>query len=402
MASTKTFVNCEKIDILFFDIPYSNLRRFGNEISKHLKAIEGNVSIGGIFCKAPPKNYDGCVFDSLFLRKDIKNIDLFFEKYHVQMLVLTNPRVPDQELMLHAKKHHIKIVMLQEGIIFKGTNINDVSTKNILSIFGKISSLAKTLKYLKILHRMCKYDKKSYIGLLKKILSEKINITLITAEYFSEKLNANFMYTMGHYWDSYFIDSLGYSESQLVLIGDHDLDGFEEPRKIENAICYVANVLVEDGTIKKKDFLEFVGFLEKSIDKTTKLYVKLHPRSDIKLYKALNDHNVTFLRHEALPNVKVYIGHRSTLLGRALYISDQLMLWRFKSEDICFYEKFASAVCTNMAELASAIDNSISKEHSNEKRIIIEDYYWWNKNGAFNTCAKHIHAYLKGEISSEK
>ena len=37
-----------------------------------------------------------------------------------------------------------------------------------------------------------------------------------------------------------------------------------------------------------------------------------------------------FIREGSLPSVTCYIGHRSTLLARALYESDNLLIWKFK------------------------------------------------------------------------
>jgi hypothetical protein len=385
----------ETYDILFFDIPYVNLRRFGNELSHYVKQENPNISTVGVFCNRIPKKYGVTSFNKIFLRKDIKDIDVFLLKHKIKILVLTNPRIPDQEMMLHAKKNGIKVVMLQEGIIFNGTNINDINLRNIFSIFGK---LKKSMGYLRIMRKMCKYDKKPFLPLIAAIFKKKNNVTLIVANYFSYKLKADFMYIMGNYWRDYYVSEIGHEERELVLIGDHDLDDFSEPKETEDAICYIANVLVEDGTIRKTAFLRFIKMFSECVDKNRKIYIKLHPRSDIKLYQAFENHNVVYLRKEALPNVKIYFGHRSTLIGRALYISDHLILWRFKSEKVCFYEPFASKVCVDRSDLVQALDETSAAKLTNEKRNRVEDYYWWNKNGALNSCANHILQYLNEVI----
>lgn len=377
----------ETYDIMFFDIPYDNLLRFGSEISKRIKLIDEEIKTIGVFCNRIPKSFEGSHLDTIILREDIANIDEFLLTRKIKLLVLTNPRIPDQEMMLHAKKNGVKVVMLQEGIIFSGTNINDVNVSNFLSVFGK---LKKTFSYLDIVRKMCEYDDKPFLPLIKNILRIRKNITLIVASYFSEKLNANYIYTMGEYWHDYYISEIGYNRNQLVLIGDHDLDNFVEPKEVEDSMCYIANVLVEDGTIKKSVFLKFIQIFSESVSKDKRIYIKLHPRSDIQLYKAFENHNVVFLRKEPLPNVKIYVGHRSTLIGRALYISDHLILWRFKSEKICFYEPFASKVCMNKNDFLQAIDEVSAAPFATTKKDKVSKYYLWNKNGALNSCAHHI------------
>ncbi len=50
--------------------------------------------------------------------------------------------------------------------------------------------------------------------------------------------------------------------------------------KNEDAICYIANIPVKDGTVIKNDFDTFLHTFADSVDKKTDLYVKLHPISN--------------------------------------------------------------------------------------------------------------------------
>lgn len=379
-----------KIDILFFERPLVDLKKFAFKISDVLKVLDDDLKIGAV-CIELPRKGDSSKIDYFFYRSKIKNIDFFLEMTSVKMIVFTQSRIPDLEFMLHAKKRGIKTIMIQEGVMFDGMNINDV---NIQNAFAILRYIPKVFEYLNIVRQMCKYDGKSYIHVLHRILKEKKNITIILSKSFSYPLIGDYVLTMGDYWKEYYESKYGYKGNQIYVVGDHDLDGFRSSNLNEPAICYIANALLEDGSIRKKDFNDFIEILARTVDKKTKLYVKLHPRSNKSYYDRLNTHNVEFIRNGELPSVNVYIGHRSALLGRALYESDALIIWRFPNEEFCFYEKYATATCSDEYSFKKALNSININEHSNEKLADISSVYWSNPKGAIKTIANCIYNYM--------
>lgn len=377
------------IDILFFERTLADLKKFAFKISSELKKIDPQLKIGAVAIEMPGDK-DKNDIDVFVNRNDIKDIDDFLKSNGVRMMVFTQTRIPDMEFILHCKKLGIKTIMLQEGVMFDGMNINDVSVANAFAILGYIPKVAE---YFHILWNMCKYDKRSFTKVVWHFLTKKKNVTLTIAKEFSEHLICDYILTMGEYWDDYYLTKHGYKKEQIRLIGDHDLDGFVPKGDNEAAICYIANVLVEDGTVKKKDFDKFLQAFAESVDKKIKLYIKLHPRSDKDLYKFLDDHNVEFIRNGSLPSVNVYVGHRSALLGRALYESDTLIIWRFACEEVCFYEQYATATCTTSAELKTAMSSVDINTHTNKKLDIISKVYWNNPEGSMAAAARLINDY---------
>lgn len=382
--------NYPQIDVLFFERPLVDLKKFAFKIANVIKRNNENIKLGAI-CIELPSEYDNNKIDYFYHRNQIKDPDEFLIGSQVKLIVFTQSRIPDLEFMLHAKKLNIKTIMIQEGVMFDGMNINDVSKKNFSAIFWYIP---KVLEYLNILRHMCKYDGRSYIKTIGEVLKKKKNITIIIANAFSSHLICDYVLTMGEYWDDYYIEKHGYKKEQIRLIGDHDLDGFVPQNNNEAAFCYIANALLEDGSIKKKDFDEFIALLGKSIDKETKLYVKLHPRSNRSLYDSLNDHNIEFIRNGSLPSVNVYIGHRSALLGRALYESDSLIIWRFPNEEFSFYEQYSLATCTDADSFAHVVRNVDIHTHTNKKVAEISRVYWNNPEGSMNAAGNYIQHYL--------
>lgn len=384
----------ESIDILFFERPLVDLRKFAFKIARELKKIEKEIRIGAVCIELPSqKEKEDNAVDIFWHRRQINNIDQFLISHGVKIIVFTQCRIPDLEFILHAKKIGIKTIMLQEGVMFDGMNINDVSIANIFAMFGY---LPKVAEYLNIIRHMCQYDKQSFYKVIMQVLKKKKNITMIVEEQFSVHLIGEYLLTMGEYWDEYYESHHGYTKDQIRLIGDHDLDGFTPSGKNEEAICYIANVLVEDGSAKKSDLEEFLKAFAEAVDKNIKIYIKLHPRSNQNLYYLLDDHNVEYIRNDPLPSVNVYIGHRSALLGRALYESDSLIIWKFPNEEFSFYEKYATAVCTNRNELIKTFREIDITEHSNKKIGAISKVYWKNPKGAMKSAAQLIYNYMKG------
>lgn len=380
----------DKIDLLFFERPLVDLKRYAFKIAPYIKSMDNKLSLASISLELPESGTDTGV-DRSYLRNEIKDIDAFLKDHCVSVIVFTNPRIPDMEMILHAHKLGIKTVMIQEGVIFEGANINDVSAANVAA---SLKFIPKTLSYFNILRRMCRYDSRSYLGLLKEILHKKQNITSIVAHYFSPYLIGDYVLTMGEMWAGYYINTMRYPEDRIRVMGDHDLDGFQICEEKEKAICYIATVLVEDGSVSRKEFERFLTALSKAVDRKTKLYVKLHPRSDESLYTILKDHNIEFIRDRELPRTTVYIGHRSTLLARALYESDNLIIWKFPNEREDFFEKFASYTVSSEDELREAMKGTDVNTCSNLKRNEMEKIYWLNPNGANKTAARMIYEYM--------
>ena len=383
------------LDVLFFERPLVDLRKFAFKIAKCLKGFDEKIRLGAVCIEFPEMN-ESTYVDHFYHRDSIADIDKFLIRSGIKIIVFTNYRVPDIEFILHAKKLGIKTIMIQEGVMFDGMNINDVTVSNIISVVG--GYFGKALSYINMMRNMCKYDGRSFTNLLVALLKDRKNITHVIARSFSEHLICDYVLTMGRYWDDYYVNQVGYKKEQIRLIGDHDLDDYTVSTNNEHAICYIANVLVEDGTVKKEDFLSFIETFANAVDKKTKIYIKLHPRSDQSLYKSFEDHNVEFMRKTgALPSTTVYVGHRSALLGRALYESDNLIIWRFANEEVCFYERFATAVCTNKDELISALSSIDIGKVTNEKRDEIESVYWKNPQGAIYSAAEIIHNYYNNQ-----
>lgn len=389
-------VEYPKIDILFFERPVADLKKFAFKIAYEIKLKRENITLGAV-CIEIPDGDDSIEY--FFHWNDVKkNIDLFLKRCNVKLIVFSNWRIPDIEFIQHAKVLNIKTILIQEGLIYDGISINSVNIENIIKSF--VLFFNKSISYIDTMRRMCQYEKKSSIKLFSLIISKKKNITCILSDYFNNRLIADYVLIVGEYWREYYHNQIGYPLNRIILVGDHDLDDFKTLNKGEEAICYIASVLVEDGTIDRTEFLKFIRILSKCVNSNTKLYIKLHPRSDITLYGELRHNNVEFIDIPGyLPSVNLYIAHRGSLIGKALYESDNLVIWKFSSESHCFYERFATSVCEDFDELQKSIKSIDLKKRTNKKRMDISNVYWQNPNGAIRTITNIACSYMvKGKI----
>lgn len=393
-------------DIIFFDSPFIQLERFCAKIATEIRKLDENIKMAAVVLVQAPKTtpirMEDCPeglkkkFDNLFLYDDIANIDYFLINTKPKLLFFGANRIPDLEIVLHAKKLGIKTCAFQHGLYYKGCCINEF---NVHNSFLALRTSDKVFNYLRILRRMSTYDKTLYLKVLSRLFLRKGELQSLAMHSFSEPLTCDYAFVIGKEWEDYYHDVFKYNREKIVLMGAHDLDDFDEKIEPRPAICYIANTLVEEGTIRKKEFLEFIDILAASLDKNIPLYIKLHPMSDRTLYTALERENVYFLDKQGeLPSTNVYIAHHSTLIGKAVYYSDQLILWQFPSEKNCFYKDYSFAVCRNVEELQDALGSVDYYHTTHEKKEKISRMYYKNPEGAYVFCAK----FLVDDIKSNK
>ena len=189
-----------------------------------------------------------------------------------------------------------------------------------------------------------------------------------TIEYHDE-LNTDYVFVYGEYWKEYHSNNFGYRLDQQHVIGYHELSRIDSIISAEfepNSICYIAQTLVEDGRMDEPKFNEFISVLER-LAKKYKVYVKLHPRSNIKLYR---NKNLILLEND-IPNCHFYFGHYSSLLALFAYLEGNLITWEFDNHPVPDYFTQISHRVFNELELLDVLENS----NGNEKNI---DYYFSN------------------------
>jgi hypothetical protein len=143
----------------------------------------------------------------------------------------------------------------------------------------------------------------------------------------------------------------------LIYFGNPDYTLVKEclANPVQDAICYICQSLVEDGRYLKKDFLAFLNGMKKNLE-GKKVYLKLHPRSDVELYKGLEDEN--FVLTDAFENCDTYLGHYSSLLEISNQLDRNVILWNLGGHGIpTSYEKYGDLTTNNWGEVDEFLKN---------------------------------------------
>lgn len=376
--------------ILFFDTTWNQILRFGNLISKDIKELMDAKTYGLVYETSGKKfdpSRDVHSFDDYLVTTKISAVEDFINKINPEIVVFAQNTTPDLGALYFSQKVGAKIVMMQHGLLYDGASLNNVRWGEI---FAALMMAKKTLGYFNIMRVMCKRDGKSFLSLIAKIIKEKENVTTTVQNFFNPPLRGECAFVIGSHWVDFYHESYGYPKEKIYIMGNHDVDDLEDGRDLEDAICYIPSVHVEDGKVQLNVFNEYLENLKASIPEGTKMYIKLHPRSNKKIYTdILGEENIEYVTSKDLPYVKTYIGHNSSLLSKALQISGKLILWGFKEEKDLFYKDFAFAVCHDGDSLKNAVKEALSGGEI-EGRKDITAYSYKNPIGAFRYCSNKI------------
>lgn len=371
---------------LFFDTTWNQILRVGNLVVKEMKEAT-TVECYGLVYETSGKQVtpekDTHFFDGFFVTTNVYEIESFINQIHPEVVVFAQNTIPDLAAILYSQKIGAKIAMMQHGLLYDGASLNNV---RIGEIFAALAKAKKTFDYFNILRVMCKHEGKSFFNAIANIISEKTNVTRTIQNFFTPPLRGDVAFVIGQHWVNFYHDSYGYNKKDIYIMGNHDVDDLED-REVENAICYIPSVHVEDGHVSASVFEDYLLCLVKAIPEDQKFYIKLHPRSNRAMYeKAFSGRNVNIISGKELPYVRLYIGHNSSLLSKALQISGNLILWGFKEEKELFYKDFALAVCYDGDNLKKSVIDAILNNNGSKKQDI-EQFSYKNPIGAYKYCA---------------
>ncbi len=319
--------------IMFFDLNIIGIGRYPLEIAKEIDKMEKGVFFYFLFEEDPDNKIDE-IKKQLPQNSElikIKNANyeyikkIFLEIKPDSFLVMAQ-RIPDSALIAIANELNIRTFKFQHGLYIP------YMKRNISMFFSKI---IKTIRYMEYALVISIAVKKNRMEVIKNYLNIFIRgKKLVNTNLPLEKINAKTVFVYGEYWKKYHTDEFGYTYEQQIIVGYPDLIQLMEIKKKpqEDAICYICQTLVEDGRMPREQMEQFSKILAKNIgDK--KLYIKLHPRSDVSLYQSFeNMPNVTFLK-TGFPCCTKYIGHYSSLLAMAMYLTNEVFLWKFKDHN---------------------------------------------------------------------
>ena len=347
------------MNIAYFEVRLSGITRFPKWVHTHVQELNEELPLIFFY---EQEDIDPSLIDLPNLNYKLvkiqeiseKAISKLFKKYSIKKLHVCAQRIPDSFLVAIAKKLSIKTYMYQHGLYVP-------FMKRESSLFYKnIYKSYRFLKYAIATAKAIKYSRYKLLMMYLKIYLFGANRNEINFP--SQLVNVDKVLVYGEFWKDYHFKNLGYSYEQQYIVGAPDFTDIPLLREVKTAsksICYIAQTLVEDGRLNRKKMLTFVDNLSHSIkENELNLYVRLHPRSDITLYKNLPDNTV--FTNKDFPKTEIYVGHYSSILSKATFLSNNIILVDFPGHEIPKYIETVSALSVEYNEpdlIASSLAN---------------------------------------------
>ena len=361
----------------FFDLNETLIDRYPAKIAKEICEISDTNNFVFIFSQkhkdAIPKNIpEGSKYFYIPVLS-AKRIESLFAQYPPKSLTTIAQRIPDMLMLSVFNRKNIPTFIVQHGLW--SDRLERISLIPLL-----VSKFAKFISYVFNVGSICRINKIPFIytiiDLYKFLLRENLTIPE-TRNLHHNNLRANKAFVFDKSWDSYYINKYGYKQNDLIYIGNPDmllLRGLNLSKK-EDAVCYLCQSLVEDGRYTIKKYKEFLEILNNEVADKKKLIIKLHQRSNKKLYKIFENNKNVVLTND-LPLCHYYIGHYTGLLGTVKHITDNILIWKLPEHHTPeYFFQFGKVVTDSITDLKSFINNGDQESYisSISREIEIKD-----------------------------
>lgn len=309
----------------------------------------------------------------VFFIKDLNQdrIEYIISQYPPVCLVTIAQIIPDLWITTLFRHNNIPTYTVQHGL-WSDKLQRIALLPLIVSKFSKFFYYLRYVKYICHMNNMPLLDTlyEFYRFLLKE------DLVISQSRYLkNQNIWSNKVFVFDHSWDDYYMKKYNYALMNLIYIGNPDFLLLKNLicQEKENAVCYLCQSLVEDGRMNLSDYEKFLFLLKKWVLPEKKLYVKLHPKSQMINYKVLqNSGNIVFCEH--LPYCKYYIGHYTSLLATVAQISDDILVWKFKNHHVPeYFNQFASIVTDDQECLYSFIMGKYERTNKVVKKLTLEE-----------------------------
>ena len=321
----------------FFELRLSGILRFPLWLHESLEANSANLEVVYFYDEVD------CDLQSVLTKLPLNSSLIKIEKItplvlvellrsqKLDRLVVMAQRIPDSSLVVAAKSLGISTIMYQHGLYIP-------FMKRQGSIF--IANFVKTFRFLQ--YAMVTADIISVSRTL--LLIHYIRMFVLghpfkDIEFPADSINTDYVLVYGDYWKEYHTENFGYSPDQQYIVGAPDFSDINQLQAADtdsNSVCYIAQTLVEDGRLPRSSMLSFISNLSSAVIQSgLHLQVRLHPRSDLSLYSELPTDTV--LSKTEFPKKTIYIGHYSSILAKATFLSNNIILVDFPEHVIPDY-----------------------------------------------------------------
>ncbi|MFV7639068.1 MULTISPECIES: alpha-2,8-polysialyltransferase family protein [Shewanella] len=311
--------------------------------------------------------------------------------YKLDRLVVMAQRIPDMCFVSAAKSVGVPTIMYQHGLYIP-------FMKREKGLF--IKNFNKALRFLKYAIVTAQILNVSWVRMLGGYLKVYLyGVKPVDSGLPNEKFNVDKVLVYGQHWKKYHTEQFGYSIEQQIIVGAPDFNDLKvllNQNDHRDGVCYIAQTLVEDGRLPRQQMVEFIANLATCIERLNiKLFVRLHPRSDISLYEPLK--GVAELSKSEFPKFKVYIGHYSSMIAKATFFSDKIILVDFPGHEIPDYIDMLRYSRVGYSQVSSLVDSvgkaisegvSVNKVNNNIKNQ--DEFFDSNVEEPFQAAALQV------------
>ena len=302
--------------------------------------------------------------------KDITELSADMCQKRIAALVFMAQRIPDNFVLLAAKKSKIITIMLQHGLYVK-------FMRRTALLF--LENLRKTLYYLYLVIQIAEQINLGIFRTARAFVRHYIFGNVLGSQDFpNAKLNCDLVLVHGEYWKIFHQKQFGYKLEQQIVVGSHDFNNRNfDNNEYDVAVCYVAQTLVEDGRLSRRRMIKFVTEVLRPLSNRfgEKFVVKLHPRSDLSLYSSLS--KKTQFERLSLPTSKVVIGHYSSLLVEVVSFTEKLCLYEFEKHETPEYLRMIASdiglESNENKDFLLLIGNRVNEEICNSRRRALKE-----------------------------
>lgn len=390
------------MNIIFLDYELSGFDRYAKEICEYLRELINDIHIYGVYVKGGGICEYDC-FDEIVSLTDYKmDISRVFNQYNPDAVVTFAHRFVDYAFVIESKKINIKVFNFQHGVYMSDTVISRFEANTVLSVLRNKFEKAKI--YLDCIYQMNKKSIVKTLGLCLQMIFGKDMYRTIH-DRFGNLSNSDTSFIYGDYWKTYYKEHYYEFSDEFYVVGYPELEKSTAnvsrdlfKNKDLPIMCYLAQTYVEDGIVSFTELSEFLKGLI-SLSEKCNIIIKFHPRSNKKLYEGVTDNkNICIWSEKDFPKADMYIGHNSTTIARAMYITDKTLIYPLSGDNNLFL-KYAKYIASNIKELNETIDRMIIEDDKKDCANKLEECVKHNKSvGALKMTADIIAEHLsKGE-----
>lgn len=386
-----------KLDLIVVDYSCEGFKRYAVSIVKEINKRVPETKIGAFYMSGHA-DYSLEGFDLLeCLTKYSWNAKRVFDKYEPKAILVFGHRIFDYMFTIEAHRRGATVFNFQHGLYMEHTVISEFNTESLIKCLQLKRD--KVWQYLKCIHYMGNSNIINTLKTLNLFLRLRSLYTVVNAK-FGDLCHADYSFIYGEYWKEYYGKQFEEAETNFVVVGYPELEQATEKVPSETifatnkpTLCYLAQSSVEDGVIKKEVMQEFLVKLGELTQKCN-LVIKYHPRSNRSMYRRLyqtaRDGCVYEWNSTNFPVADVYVGHESTIIARAIDLTEKTIICRLSNSRISPFERYTSYVAEDIGMLTKVVGAALDGCPIKDRKDLSEFVFNNKQEGAIVRAAEKI------------